>query len=89
MYSIESKSKLCVKKKDSDVSKTRHVACPKKVSILVKSSVLANTANIVIKIGPNTGWKLFACVKLKNVFPNQICTISHIMPVTVQCAEPV
>jgi hypothetical protein len=55
---------------------------------LVTSKVFDSAANIVIKIGPKTGWKLFACWKLKKVFPNQICTISHMILVMCQWLEP-
>lgn len=56
---------------------------------LVKRSVLDNAANNVIKIGPSTGWKALACVKLRKLFPNQTCTIIHAMDLNVHwvCAS--
>ena len=41
-------------------------------------------AKTVIKMGPNSGWKLLASWKLNDVFPNHICTINHEIDGTVQ-----
>ena len=40
--------------------------------LLVRRSVLESAAKQVIRIGPNTGWKLSAWAKLRYVLPNQI-----------------
>ena len=51
------------------------------------SSVFDNAANMVMSTGPKSGWKLSACAKLRYVFPNQICTISHAMLFKVHLPE--
>ena len=55
---------------------------------LVKRRVFDSAANVVMRIGPKMGWKLDACAKLKDVFPNQICTISHAIELSVHFACP-
>lgn len=35
------------------------------IHLLVSSKVFDKAANIVIRMGPNTGWKLEACPKLR------------------------
>lgn len=54
-----------------------------RINALVNNSVLESAAKPVIKIGPNSGWKLLAWPKLRYVFPNQICTISQAIALTV------
>ena len=54
-------------------------------TLLVNRSVFDRAAKVVIKIGPNSGWKLEAWAKLKDVFPNQIWTMSQEIEATVQC----
>ena len=55
-----------------------------RVILLVKRRVFERAAKMVIRIGPNRGWKLEAWSKLKYVFPNQICTISQAIDLKVQ-----
>jgi hypothetical protein len=55
---------------------------------LVNNKVLDNAANIVMRIGPNKGWKLEACAKLRYVLPNQICTINQAMDFSGQVVFP-
>jgi len=57
-----------------------------RVILLVKRRVFERAAKMVIRIGPNRGWKLEACAKLKYVFPNQICTINQAIELKVQCS---
>lgn len=44
---------------------------------------------MVMRIGPNKGWKLDACAKLRYVFPNQIWTINQAMDCRDQLVLPI
>jgi len=57
-----------------------------RVILLVNRSVFERAAKTVMRIGPNKGWKLEACAKLKYVFPNQICTINQAIDLKLQCS---
>ena len=57
--------------------------------LLVRRSVFARAANPVINIGPKIGWKLDAWAKLREVFPNQIWTMSQAMALTVHLSAAV
>jgi len=59
--------------------------CDKGISLLVNNNVFDSAAKQVMSIGPNIGWKLVASAKLRDVLPNQICTISQAMALTVHC----
>jgi hypothetical protein len=63
----------------------KHVNLPR-VILLVNRRVFERAAKMVIRIGPNSGWKLEACAKLKYVFPNQICTINQAIDLKLQCS---
>ena len=55
----------------------------KETSLLVNNNVFDSIAKLGMSIGPNNGWKLFACSKLRYVLPNHICTITQRMALIV------
>lgn len=53
--------------RDEDYRRRCHSFCSRinAVSLLVSRRVLDSAAKMVIRIGPNSGWKLDACAKLR------------------------
>lgn len=56
-----------------------HADDDNRIGVLVSKRVFDSAANMVMRIGPNIGWKLDACAKLRYVLPNQICTMSQVI----------